>query len=1332
MGRLDKIKNIKSVSKKLKFGIIAGVIAVSTVPLTWDNVIPAKAATGTPGGTPDYWTTPNYANSPLPEFNTDGTIKQGTGMRKFVDTLPGLGANKANDLGQYIPIAIPDTTTYPGSDYYEISLVQYNEQMHKDLPATTLRGYEQTNTTDPTVKNHPSYFGPIIVAHKDRPVRVKFTNALPTGSGGDLFLPVDTSLMGAGMGPDGKTMYTQNRATLHLHGGITPWISDGTPHQWITPAGEKTPYPKGVSVRNVPDMPDPGDGSMTFFYTNQQSARLMFYHDHSYGITRLNVYGGEAAGYQITDQVEQDLISRGVVPDTDHTMPLIIQDKTFVPTDNQLSATDPTWDKTKWGGLGNLWFPHVYMPNQNPYVMSGANPMGRWDYGPWFWPPNTGLKNGPAVNPLAGQTGQAPMNPGTPNVSTTPEAFMDTPVVNGTAYPVLNVDPKAYRFNVLNASNDRMWNLQLYKAKDQGTDMWNADGTLKDGNAGEVNMVPAVKTPGFPGTSTGPAGDKRVWPTDGRDGGVPDPAATGPSMIQIGNDSGFLPNPAVLPNQPIDYEYGRRSITVLNVSSKNLLLGPAERADVVVDFSKYAGQTLILYNDAPAPVPAFDPRYDYYTGDPDQSATGNNTGGAPPTQAGYGPNTRTMMMIKVAPATSTTTDTTQQTLDKLNAEIPNAFKKGQNPLIYNNNVYSDPTDPRNDPNGKWVNIQDNSSTFNVPGTSTNVTMNLTPKAIAEEFEQTYGRMNATLGTELPNTNFQNQTTIMLGYVDPTTENMTDSIAPIGQTGDGTQLWKITHNGVDTHAIHFHLFDVQLINRVGWDGSIRMPDDNERGWKDTVRMNPLEDCIVALRPVAPKLPFGIPDSIRPLDPTMPIGSTGQFANVDPLTGNPVTITNQMTNYGWEYVWHCHLLGHEENDMMRSYNFQFGTLKPAASVLSGSRGTGVNLTWTDPTPIDYNNIATFGNKSNEVGYNVMRATVTNGTVGAFTKVAAVLANNTSYTDTTADPNTAYAYRIDAFNAATQANPTDPQSMYNGGTPSNVLLIQAPVVTIAAPTNLTATLSGTTANLSWTDNATNETGYVVERSTNGGAFTQIASLAAGTTNYADPNLTNGTYTYQVKAINGAVSSPYSNTATVNVVNSTPTLAAPSSLSARFNGTGVSLYWKDNSSSETGFVLERSLNGGAFTVVNGNIAPAAGIGSTVRYTDSTVLPGNTYTYRVKAVNGPASSGYSNTAKVTTPLPTAPAAPTSLKLGTVTTGRTTDSFSISWTNPSGTITGYVVQYATDSGFTQNLATKTISGKSWGTTISGVPKGQTYYVRVQAVNWTVSSPWSNVITVTAP
>ncbi len=58
----------------------------------------------------------------------------------------------------------------------------------------------------------------------------------------------------------------------------------------------------------------PNDGCQTFFYTNQQSARLMFYHDHAWGITRLNVYAGEAAGYLITDDTEKKLVNTGTIP----------------------------------------------------------------------------------------------------------------------------------------------------------------------------------------------------------------------------------------------------------------------------------------------------------------------------------------------------------------------------------------------------------------------------------------------------------------------------------------------------------------------------------------------------------------------------------------------------------------------------------------------------------------------------------------------------------------------------------------------------------------------------------------------------------------------------------------------------------------------------------------------------------------------------------------------------------------------------------------------------------------------------------------------------------
>ena len=145
------------------------------------------------------------------------------------------------------------------------------------------------------------------------------------------------------------------------------------------------------------------------------------------------------------------------------------------------------------------------------------------------------------------------------------------------------------------------------------------------------------------------------------------------------------------------------------------------------------------------------------------------------------------------------------------------------------------------------------------------------KTIQELFTLDYGRMNATLGTELPNVNFTNQTTIPLGYVDPATE--------IIRQGN-TQLWKITHNGVDTHFIHFHLFNVQVINRVGWDGSVRPIDANEAGWKDTVRMNPLEDIAVALQPITPTVPFPLANSVRLTGRDAP-EQAAAFSNLNPL-------------------------------------------------------------------------------------------------------------------------------------------------------------------------------------------------------------------------------------------------------------------------------------------------------------------------------------------------------------------------------------------------------------------------------------------------------------------
>ncbi|MEN6439716.1 MAG: multicopper oxidase domain-containing protein, partial [Syntrophobacter sp.] len=473
----------------------------------------------------------------------------------------------------------------------------------------------------------------------------------------------------------------------------------------------------------------------------------------------------------------------------------------------------------------------------------------------------------------------------------------------------------------------------------------------------EVGMLPASKA--FPAR----------WPVnwtvndtpgmtpnilDEREGGVPDPRKVGPSIIQIGSEGGILPAPVVLRNTPIGYEQNKRSVTVLNTMEHTLFMGPAERADIIIDFSQFAGKTLILYNDSPAPVPAGDPRYDHYTAGPDNRAMG----GAPSTSAGFGPNTRTVMQIRVGgsanrPAFDPAT---------LNAPMTAAFTKTQPvPVV---------------PAGTYARISDTS--MNINGIDTP----LKPKTIQELFDP-YGRMNATLGVEVPFTSSVVQTTIPYGYIDPATEVIADG---------ETQLWKITHNGVDTHAIHFHLFNVQVVNRVGWDGAIKPPQSEELGWKETVKMNPLEDIVVALRAKTPTVPFSVPNNVRALDPTQPIDSTTGFLGVDP-NNNPVPVANKLANFGHEYTWHCHLLGHEENDMMRAVMVAVPPLPPS-NLSAAASGGDVLLTWTNTDP-------------GTSGITVQRATDSGFTQNVENFSLGVV---TDYTDTTTGGATHF-YRVSA---------------------------------------------------------------------------------------------------------------------------------------------------------------------------------------------------------------------------------------------------------------------------------------------------------------------------------
>ncbi len=262
---------------------------------------------------------------------------------------------------------------------------------------------------------------------------------------------------------------------------------------------------------------------------------------------------------------------------------------------------------------------------------------------------------------------EPPMMPGVPYNSMGMEAFMDTPVLNGTVYPTLTVDPKSYRFRILNGANDRFFNLSFYKAVD-------ANGVVCDA----ANTEPAPESTGITCTEVALADveaaleDSTIMPTpDGNEG---------PSWIQIGTEGGFLPAPTVIPAHPTTWVNDPTVFNAGNVDLHSLLIAPAERADVIVDFSAYAGQTLILYNDGPAAFPARDPRYDYYTGDGDY----RDTGGTPPTLPGYGPNTRTMMKIVVAPVTpepAFNLTSLQSAFKAVGLGGLGVFEDGQHPII---------------------------------------------------------------------------------------------------------------------------------------------------------------------------------------------------------------------------------------------------------------------------------------------------------------------------------------------------------------------------------------------------------------------------------------------------------------------------------------------------------------------------------------------------------------------------------------------------------------------------------------------------------------------------
>ncbi len=303
------------------------------------------------------------------------------------------------------------------------------------------------------------------------------------------------------------------------------------------------------------------------------------------------------------------------------------------------------------------------------------------------------------------------------------------------------------------------------------------------------------------------------------------------------------------------------------------------------------------------------------------------------------------------------------------------------------------------------------------------------------------------------------------------------------------------------------------------------------------------------------------------------------------------------------------GHTDNTVAVGTTFSYRVFARNSAGSSASTAT-VTVTVPAPVPKTPSNItanAAPGQVSigwtdesdNETGFRLERSA--NG--GVFFFWIQLPANTTSYLDPQVSTGGTYAYRISAVNAAGRS-----------GTIESAAVV-VPSAIPPAPTNVSLTATPSSVTVTWLDLASNETGYRLERSANGGAFLLWINLPANTTSYTDTLVTTGsTYSYRLIANSTTGSSPPSSAPSITVPGIPPT--APAGLvAAAVSRTQINLNWSDTSLTETGFTIDRSLNGTSWT-------PLANVGPNVQTYSNTGLKQNTlYYYRVRAYNAWGSS---------------------------------------------------------------------------------------------------------------
>jgi spore coat protein A len=336
-----------------------------------------------------------------------------------------------------IPPVMPQTSVIKQKggkniDYYQIAVRQFTQQiLPAGMPATTVWSYGSVNHAG--TFNYPAF---TIEAHWNQPLRVQWINELVDGNGDFLphILPVDQTLHWANPpgGPGGTDMRTFDPSfytgpvpmVTHVHGAHTTDESDGYTEAWYLPAANNIPagyatvggwYDTFKQEFSATYGVTWASGSATFQYPNDQRATTLWYHDHSLGMTRLNVYAGPAGFYLVRGGPDDmNLGYRAPKPNdnpnakTVYTeIPIVVQDRSF-------------------NADGSLFYPasrEFFDGFAGPYV-PGSDISPIWN----------------------------------------PEFFGNTMVVNGNTWPFLNVEQRRYRFRFLNGCNSRFLILKMDNA----------------------------------------------------------------------------------------------------------------------------------------------------------------------------------------------------------------------------------------------------------------------------------------------------------------------------------------------------------------------------------------------------------------------------------------------------------------------------------------------------------------------------------------------------------------------------------------------------------------------------------------------------------------------------------------------------------------------------------------------------------------------------------------------------------------------------------------------------------------------------------------------------